>query len=363
MPSIDWSEEKSRNDVVTSKQVRTFQKDGVVVLQSAISSSKVSDLAAEVESMSDTFMTTVLAKFLLRSYIKYEHKLDTRSAIVRDWAVHGPLAKWAAELMDVKEARLYNAEKIFSAGSANPSGCNTAWHRDTVAAPFATTVKSVTINIYLDDIGADAPNGDVLIYSKGSHKNLNTPPDVTKNLFEPKLKVGDVLVHDPSMFHSPSGRGCWERRSLQFRYVESPATFAFGPIRFPHGPVPWTLAHAPNVAPHSLTEGQALEGPWYPRVYPSPLESEHVPIDGKPWGILRLLGVAKEAQDKAEELGIGNSENCTIDDIKSEVKGVYSYFGFDGPVMLCKDWQMVGGLPVHKDGQMIQDMKKKLSAS
>ena len=356
-PIVDWSVEKGQK-TVTADRIQQFKEDGVVVLPSAISPNKVADLASEVESLSDSFMTSVLTKVVLRQYSKYEHKLDTRSELIRDWAIHGPLAKWAAELMGVDAARLYNCEKIYSAGLDNPMGCSTAWHRDTVAAPFPTSAKSVTINIYLDDITADAPNGDVLIYAKGSHNNLASPPDVTdtSNLFEPSLKVGDVIAHDPHIYHTPSGRGCWNRRSLQFRYVEAPTTFMFEPIRFPHGPIPWTMAQAAGVAPHALEEGSPLEGPWYPLVYPSPSQDEHVPIKGKPWNILSLLSVASQAQKIANSLGIGAGENCTVDDIGSE--GRTPFFGLDGPVTSCKDWTMVGGVPVHKDGQMIISMQK-----
>jgi len=352
-PVIDWSIEKSR-DIVTDTQRRDFAKDGVLVLPSAISAAKVAELSDEVDAMADTFLTTVLAKLVLRQYSKYEHKLDTRSELVRDWAVHGPLGTWAAQLMGAKEARLYNAEKIYSSGANNPMGCNSAWHRDTVAAPFPTGAKSVTINVYLDDISSNPPTGDALVYIKGSHADLDAPPAVTgDNLFEPGLRVGDVLVHNAHIFHSPSGRGCWNRRSLQFRYVESPAVFTFGPNRFPHGPIPWTYAHAPGVAPHGLEEGQALEGPWYPKVFPKPSASEHVPFDDKPWGIIGVLGVAKQAQDLAAKLGIGNRENCTAGGVRGGL-----YFGFDGPVSECRDWEMASGLPVHKDGQMINNIKR-----
>ncbi|KAL7530312.1 hypothetical protein ACHAWF_003334 [Thalassiosira exigua] len=351
---VDWAEERSRGDipaVVAPDVVRAFQDDGVVVLSSAVSPSKVSDLADAVEALSDTFMTSVLSRVVLKQYRKYEHKLDTRSELVRDWAVHGPLASWAAELLGADEVRLYNSEKIYSAGSESPMGCNAAWHRDTVAAPFPTNVKSVTFNVYLDDIGAEGPHGDVLIYAKGSHKDLDLPPIVTQNVFEPVLKVGDVLAHDPHVYHTPSGRGCWNRRSLQFRYVASPTTFRFEPNRFPHGPIPWTMAHANGVAPHGLKEGDPLAGPWYPRVYPTPLEEEHVPIEGKPWGVLGLLSVTKEAVDIAENLGIGNDENCTLDDNAGAVEHP-AYFGFDGPIRSCDGWEMIGGVPVHRDGQM-----------
>ena len=355
---IDWTSHKSKQ-IITSKHIKSYQKNGVILLQNAIDSSKVTNLAKEVESMNDTFMTTILTKIVLRQYSKYEHKLDTRSEVIRDWAVHGPLGKWAAQLMNVKEVRLYNAEKIYSAGDDNPNGCATAWHRDTVAAPFPISTKSITINIYLDDIQADAPNGDVLIYALGSHKDLHSPPHIEDGtLFEPLINVGDILAHDPHIYHTPSGRGCWNRRSLQFRYVESPTTFHFGANRFPHGPIPWTFAHAPGIAPHGLNEGDKLEGPWYPRVFPEPLESEHVPINRSSWSILGVLGIAKEAQDFASELGIG-TDNCTI--IDSKGRESYSYFGFDGPVSSCDDWTLIGGLPLHKNGQMIKTMSKMMS--
>ena len=132
--------------------------------------------------------------------------------------------------MNVKEARLYNCEKIFSAGTENPMGCSTAWHRDTVAAPFLTTAKSITIKVYLDDIGVDKPCGDALIYVKGLHNNLHSPPpDVTRNLFELNLKVGDILAHAPYIYHTSSGQGCWNCGSLQFGYVEAPMMFTFEP--------------------------------------------------------------------------------------------------------------------------------------
>lgn len=303
-------------------------------------------MADEVDALPDTFMSHILANTLLPQYLSYEHRLDTRSELVRDWAVHGPLGKWAAELMGVKEVRLYNAEKIYHRGAP----CRQAWHRDTIAAPFPVDAKSITINIYLDEISGD---NDVLIYITGSHHNLTHPTSVN-DPWEPHIHFGDVLAHDPRIYHTPSGQGCWQRGSLQVRYVESLTTFLFAPNRFPHGPVPWTLAHAPGVAPHGLINGDVLEGPWYPRVIPSPLASEHVPLPEGPWGLGAMLGVAKEAKDIIQTLGIGTTENCTllVDD-NSHNTNAFSYFGLDGPVIDCQDWEVIQQVPVHKDGQMI----------
>lgn len=49
-------------------------------------------------------------------------------------------------------------------------------HRDTVAAPFSPAMRAVTFNVYLEDISARGPHGDGLIYERGSHKQLHTPP-------------------------------------------------------------------------------------------------------------------------------------------------------------------------------------------
>jgi hypothetical protein len=352
-PIVDWSSELDKI-VVDVAQHEQYQRDGVILLTGVIDPNKVNTLAEEVDAMPDTFMSHVLANTLLPHYLSYEHRLDTRSALVRDWAVHGPLGKWAAELMGATEVRLYNAEKIYHRGAP----CHPAWHRDTIAAPFPVDAQSITINIYLDDISGD---NDVLVYVPGSHRNLTHPPAVN-DPWEPNIRVGDVLAHDPRIFHTPSGKGCWHRRSLQFRYVASPTTFSFAPNRFPHGPVPWTFAHAEGIAPHGLTNGDVLQGPWYPRVIPSPLATEHVPLTGGPWGLLAVLGVAKEAQDRIQTLGIGSKENCTLSVDQNNGNNVFAYFGLDGPVIDCDDWEVVNQVPVHKDGQMIHTMKQMAAA-
>jgi hypothetical protein len=51
-------------------------------------------------------MTSVLARLVLPFYLRYEHRLDTRSSLIRDWAIHGPLGKWAAELLRAPSVRL-----------------------------------------------------------------------------------------------------------------------------------------------------------------------------------------------------------------------------------------------------------------
>ena len=124
---------------------------------------------------------------------------------------------------------------------------------------------------------------------------------------------------------------CWRRRSLQFRYVADGATFAFGPNRLPHGPIPWTLAHAPGIAPHGLSDGDALAGPWYPLVHPAPRPEEHVPLTHK-WshGPGAILGLAAEAEANARDLL--NASSVTT-------KG--PFYGFDGPVAEPSEWAFV----------------------
>eukprot|EP00316_Scyphosphaera_apsteinii_P001957 CAMPEP_0119312406 /NCGR_PEP_ID=MMETSP1333-20130426/26321_1 /TAXON_ID=418940 /ORGANISM="Scyphosphaera apsteinii, Strain RCC1455" /LENGTH=297 /DNA_ID=CAMNT_0007317019 /DNA_START=335 /DNA_END=1228 /DNA_ORIENTATION=+ len=259
----------------------------------------------------------------LRFYLRYEHALQTRSELMRDWAVHGPFGMWAAKLLGVEEVRLYNSEMIFHKGSDSPLPCKPAWHRDTLAAPFQSDARSVTFNVYLDDIGADGPHGDGLIFQRGSHKTLDSPRS-TKGIYEPSIAVGDVLAHDPNVYHTTSGRGCWRRRSLQFRYVEGNTQFAFNASRM--HPAPWTLAHSPEVAPHGLSDGDALAGPWYPRVYPSPLESEHTPLGGNIWSFGALLRLV----DRSAKLMKDTSGHPTR-----------GYLTLDGPVVRPDEWAFV----------------------
>jgi hypothetical protein len=309
-PKIDWAEEKAAK-VVGNKERKEFDNTGVVLLRNVLPLDKVQALVEEVENnLSNTFMTDLLAKATLPHYKRYEHHLDTRSEQLRDWAVQGPLGKWAAELLGADEVRLYNVEAIYHNGPDSPRPCQPAWHRDTIAAPFPMDVRSVTFNMYFDDIGADAPNGDGLIYMSGSHKDLAGPPS-KPSIIEPYMRVGDLLAHHSHAYHTTSGRGCWHRRSLQFRYVATkdsqgqPTRFQFDLNRWPHGPIPWSLAQSPELFPHGLNDGDILQGPGYPLVYPEPDETEHRPLTGNVWSVKKMLDMAKTSEGRSKELPKG----------------------------------------------------------
>ena len=329
-PSIDWSAERALK--LGASQRRQYERDGVAVLRDMLPAPKIAALAAECDRLSNTFMTSLLARLVLPFYLRYEHRLDTRSALIRDWAVHGPLGKWAAELLGASTVRLYNAELIFHTGGDSPVPCKPAWHRDTVAAPFAPSVRAITFNVYLESIHSSGPHGDGLIYELGSHRNLGAPPRRSR-IGKPSVSAGDLLAHDPNVYHTTSGEGCWRRRSLQFRYVtgetsrSTPVRFEFGPNRLPNGPVPWTLAHAPGIAPHGLSNGDELAGPWYPRVHPTPIPGEHVALPGGPWGLSSLLAIAAQSEALARSNSTGLPEP--------------GFFGFDGPVERPAEWTFI----------------------
>jgi hypothetical protein len=358
--TLDWNKSGIKN--VTSTQYSQFHQDGVVALSSMLPVEKMQALIEEVEALPSTFMTDAIARFFLPHYLRYEHRLDTRSELVRDWAVHGPFGKWAAELLNVPEVRLYNAESIYHQGQDSPTPCTRAWHRDTIAAPFDATVPSITFNVYFDEIGT-AENGDGLMFVKGSHKTMLHQDDSSfvaydenddkdkQSMVEPRLVMGDVLAHNPNVYHTPSGRACWKRRSLQFRYVagrqlndarEAVITkFVFGPNRSPHGLIPWTLANAPGIAPHGLVTGESdLAGPWYPRVYPSPLKEEHAALkNAKPWSLMAVLRLMKES-DETVRGRQGAKDGSDVPSAEDRVHDtpVEGSFGLDGLVMNPTKW-------------------------
>jgi len=331
-PRIDWASLVRAE--VSSQERLEFNEDGVTVLKGALlDTSLVEALGRECDELPNTFMTSVLANFVLRFYLRYEHRLETRSELLRDWAVHGPFGKWAAQLLGVKEVRLYNSELIFHRGEESPT-CEPAWHRDSLAAPFGTEVPTAVFNIYLHD--SDATK-DGLIYVKGSHRDPSSMPDNIE-IIEPRIEVGDVLVHVANSYHTTSGRGCWNRRSLQFRYfaADTDAVFSHGPSHLA-GPFPWTFAHASGVAPHGLHIGDALKGAWYPLVHPTPLASEQISVpDAQAWGILKLGSVMSASAALINNTATG-----------LPTPGVLV---MDGLVKDANDWQweVLNGFPMAK---------------
>ena len=84
---IDWSKENSRR--VSRKQVKEFHDKGMILLPKLLDIDKVQALEQEVDNLPNTIMSDIFGKGL--PYRRYEHHLDTRSELVRDWAVNGPL--------------------------------------------------------------------------------------------------------------------------------------------------------------------------------------------------------------------------------------------------------------------------------
>lgn len=279
---IDWKAQTRES--INDQEMKEFTHDGVTILKAAVFNKMLIDeLGEECDRIPDTFLTNIVANFLLRFYRRYEHRLESRSELLRDWAVHGPFGKWAAQLLNATEIRLYNTELIFHRGDESPT-CKPAWHRDTVAAPFDPEVPSAVFNIFLHDIDAEH---DGLIYVRGSHLDPSSMPG-SIDIIEPRISVGDVLVHSANAYHASSGRGCFNRRSLQFRYFAGGAKLSHGPQR-QSGPIPWTFAHAPGIAPHGLKLGDSLQGPFYPLVFPQPLKQEQRSVpEAETWGFLKL---------------------------------------------------------------------------
>lgn len=354
--TIDWSVEKSRN--VTTSEHDDFANNGAVVLRNALPGEKVHSIADVVDHLPTTFMSSILFQLAVPDYLRYEHRLDTYSEVVRDWAVHGPFGKWAAELLDAPQVRLWNVIVIYHKGQDAPKKCRQLWHRDSVSAPFVPEVRSVTFNVYFDHIAAEGEHGDGLIFQRGSHKDLTSPPS-HDDIFEPNIHVGDVLAHDSNVYHTKSGRDCWRRRAIQFRYVaavhgpnnDEPTRFAFGPNRWPCGPVQWSFAHSPEMSPHGLKEGDKLEGPWYPLVYPAPLEKEHVKLPGEPWTPWAAFKLYRQAEKYVREGEHGTAVK----------EGTYA---LDGPVLNSEDWEFIlipdkgVEMPMHKHGAWYKTHKK-----
>jgi hypothetical protein len=287
-PTVDWG--TATQDISPELQTQ-FDRDGVVLLPNMLPPELVAALSQEADSMPATALSALFGATL--RYRKIEHRLDTRNALFHDWAIHGPFGRWAAQLMQTESVRLYNTELLFAEGGE----CGSAWHRDLVAAPFEERFKSATFNIYFDDMTADS---DALIFETGSHSSMGA----ASGIYEPAISVGDVLVHDARTNHTPSGRGCWPRRSVQLRYVDGSATYAFDEDRLPGV---WTLIHHGGRVLHGLQKGQPLASSWYPQAWPAVLPHEQEVVQmGSVFSVLPAFknGLSKKRQQQPEFMGL-----------------------------------------------------------
>lgn len=340
-PVIDWS--TVRIQPTTAKQVSQFREEGALQLKAYFNPDFVRSLDPEIASIeaTRTFINDVYRPNVLPFYGYYGHYVHTVNPVLYDWATRGPFAELAQRLIGSDTVRLYNVELIVR----SVEGCKEQWHRDSLAAPSAEA-RTAIINVYLQDID---DKSDGLIFCRGSHKDTETSErsyDMRSDVIRHNVTVGDIVIHNGDVLHTTSGVGCFPRKSLQFRYIDGGATFAFDGYRIPSV---WSWVHLGGWVGHGLSNGDPLTGSWYPQVFPpsSPdLEPTNRPITmGSFWAIVEAFtGLSKRLPtvDQLADMSKDQQEQ-----IMQELKG---FGGFEGFIKHPELWhlQPETGLPFLK---------------
>ena len=195
-----------------------------------------------------------------------------------DFLYYSPLASALASVSNATELRvatdllMVNPNKGFK------------WHQDNQNGPIDAfgnfddgTFKSLRWWVTMDDTPADygAP-----VYLRGSHRNSDVSEDAVfvdlesdnllqyPELLEFRPKAGDLIVWHSRAIHKIDGPTNQDWGSARRRVLGG--TVACNEALYE----PMGRALFSDMGSHGLNEGAALKHPLFPRIYPSPIESE-----------------------------------------------------------------------------------------
>ncbi|MDF2653459.1 MAG: phytanoyl-CoA dioxygenase, partial [Paenibacillus sp.] len=150
---------------VEAEQVKSFQRDGHILLRRVASPSEVEDYRTPITQAVKQLNTqnkplnerdTYGKAFIQISNIWESHENVRRFVLARRFA------KLAAELMGVSGVRIYHDQALFK----EPGGGHTPWHQDQIYWPLDTT-NTITMWMPLVNIPQDVGS---MTFASGSHK-------------------------------------------------------------------------------------------------------------------------------------------------------------------------------------------------
>ena len=270
---------------ITTDEIDTFWRDGVVVLRDALDVDVVAAMAGPVEraltAPETTDMTTMRAALADAGMSVLEESEPATGSFLSGldhwvadeaffgFAAHSDLPRMVSALLRTTALHLYeDSVLVKEPGAALP----TAFHND--ASYFHLSGSQIaTTWVPLDHVDADS---GAVTYVAGSHlwdrdfqpnyfvsdepiagtsgEPVGDMSDVEKLMFE--TAPGDVIVHHARTVHGAAGNASTRRRrAISIRYCGDDVRFA------PRSGVPAKPHHS------ALTEGEALAGPACPRVW------------------------------------------------------------------------------------------------
>ena len=212
---------------VSDQQIHQFQKDGHTLIKGILSEAEVEAYRDVIVEAADKFNSETRKLADRDTYGKaflQIMNLWRNDERVRKFVLAKRFAKIAADLLGVKNVRLYHDQALFK----EPGGGPTPWHQDQNYWPLDTE-KTITMWMPMVDI----PNADMgmLTFASGSHVKGNAADviisDESEETFEryvnehqfpvtrpSSMKAGDATWHYGYTIHNAPGNNSPVRREV-----------------------------------------------------------------------------------------------------------------------------------------------------
>lgn len=250
---------------ITPEQIQTLKEDGVVIIKGLLTPEWLAYLRGATEWQIKHPHIWASPGVASGIYDYIQRSIWTTNEAFSDFLYYSPLATALAKLGETEEIRL-STDLLM----VNPNN-GFKWHQDNQNGPVLFD-DALRWWVTMDDTPSDhgAP-----VYLKGSHKNKSVKNDaVFVNLEDGDLpnypeqiqfdvNAGDLIVWNARAIHKIDGPkskdwGSRKRRVLGGTGVIKGARY-YGEER----------ALFSDMATHSLVDGDELQGPQWPRLYPS----------------------------------------------------------------------------------------------
>jgi len=262
-------------------EIEAYQRDGAICARGLFPDAWVEKMAAAVDYVVEH--PTPLGLQVSKAELGFRNDLflwKTEEAFY-DFVYHSPAAHIAQQLLGAPEIRFFY-DQLF----VKPAGCHvpTPWHQDLTFWPVEGR-QICSIWISFDPVSRESSG---LEFVRGSHRwterfkpvdptynpyllsaDLPDPPDVEADrtryeLLGWDMEAGDVLIFDSLVLHGSAGNYTTDRprRALASRWCGGDVRFL---RRQPSMPLLWE---------HGLEAGDPLGGSLFPRILPTPIESE-----------------------------------------------------------------------------------------
>ncbi|MFT3948226.1 MAG: phytanoyl-CoA dioxygenase family protein [Agriterribacter sp.] len=183
---------------ISEQQIRQFQEDGHTLIRSILNAEEVDAYRDTIVAAADKFNSETRKLADRDTYGKaflQIMNLWRNDENVKKFVLAKRFAKIAADLLSVKNVRVYHDQALFK----EPGGGPTPWHQDQNYWPLDTD-KTVTMWMPLVDI----PNADMgmLTFASGSHRKGNISDviisDESEETFESYVRKHQFPVYRPS---------------------------------------------------------------------------------------------------------------------------------------------------------------------